>query len=132
MLVPIRISTKMANSNRNSLVASSHFWQAKRATRERESPFLCCSRVNFRYFSKCGACSRASYESKNLILEELIDIEVIRFSNTVTIRKATSPQITHFFTLHDRSIDRNANAAFAKAWKFVLNSSLHLRTFSQL
>ena len=97
MLLPIRISTKMATCNRNSLLASSHLWQAKRATRKRESPSPCCSRLTFRYFPKCGACSRASYESKNLILEQLIDIEVILFSNTQTIRKATSPQITHFF-----------------------------------
>ena len=37
--------------------------------------------------------------------------------------------MTHFFfTLHDRSIDRNVNTALAKAGKFVLNSSLYLRT----
>lgn len=131
MLLPIRISTKMATCNRNSLLASSHLWQAYRATRKRESPSPCCSRLTFRYFPKCGACSRASYESKNLILEQLIDIEVTLFSNTRTIRKATSPQISllFFFTLHDRSIDRNVNAALAKAWKFVLNSSLYLRTY---
>ena len=38
------------------------------------------------------------------------------------------PKWLIFFTLHDRSIDRNVNTALAKAWKFVLNSSLYLRT----
>ena len=74
--------------------------------------------------------TECSQKSVNLSLEVLINFKVI-FYNTCTVKIARFPEKSHFFNLHNSSLNRNVNASSRKRLTIRAYSITKPRTLSK-